>query len=421
MAEYKDEVLDAEPKKQPPNIWGMANTAIPQAANLTPLEIGGIGLGTVAAGSLIRHYAKGADLDRQIKEANLELLKRQLETPALQPPATQQAAQTVIQQTAPTAPTTPVNPQTLLPQQPVDLNAKIEAAKQANAARATSVAPPELVGPAPELVGPSIPPEAPAAPIAPKNMVGPPPELTGPVKPDIASRVRRNAEQIASEKAAQLAATPEGMRPVPPNPKQNVGPGEKIGVGGYTHPYNTYGERTPLLWEQAIGPKNMGYPEAGQRIQNFAAGEMMGGEPGRFTETPLPPGNAGRPKFAPGFIKGAASPQALAATAALATIPSLATAGYEAYKGNKEAVDTNLSDAWSSLKSVATMPYDVVKSAGKGDFGPLKDLLMSANPATLLLNATSKHDEEILKKMIAKERYAAQVGGGRGSQGVPPP
>lgn len=129
--------------------------------------------------------------------------------------------------TAPTAPTTPVNPQTLLPQQPVDLNAKIEAAKQANAARATSVAPPELVGPAPELVGPSIPPEAPAAPIAPKNMVGPPPELTGPVKPPSAPKDQLTYQTDTPETWQKL--TKEGITFL-----RGYGPGDNS-------LFNTYG------------------------------------------------------------------------------------------------------------------------------------------------------------------------------------
>ena len=253
---------------------------------------------------------------------------------------------------------------------------------------------------------------------APTEMIGPPPELVGPRQPveppvDIKTRTRRTNEQIAAEKAAQLAATPEGMRPVPINPRQNVGPGETIGVGGYTYAHGAFGPETQQRWEEQYGKTNVPHKQVQKDIAGAKFGPQPEGVSSNFKFT--------RPMYAPAYIKGAASPQALATTAGLATIPSLATAGYEAYKGNQEAVDKNLSEAWDSLKSVATMPYDVVKAAGKGDFGPLKDMLMSVNPATLLMNATNKHDEEILRQMIAKEKYSARVGAGRGLQGIPPP
>jgi hypothetical protein len=107
---------------------------------------------------------------------------------------------------------------------------------------------------------------------------------------------------------------------------------------------------------------------------------------------------------------GKATPGAMAA----AVIPALAVAGIEGYRGNKEAVNRELKDAWDSLKSVVTWPYDVSKAATKGDFGPLKDMLMSVNPATLMLNEANKNDNKAIQKMIEDERYAAQVGGGRG-------
>lgn len=227
---------------------------------------------------------------------------------------------------------------------------------------------------------------------------------------EVASKVK----QKKTELIGPPQPVPPGMRPVPPTASQNVGPGETIGVGGYTNAYNTYGEETPRLWSQAIGEKNLGYPEAPNRIRAFHGSEIMGGEPGKFTETPIerliPPGHAGRPKFAPGYINGAADPRALAVTAALATVPSLASAGYQAYQGNKEAVHAHLQDAWDALKSTATLPYDVSKSAVHGDFGPLKDFLMSMNPATALVNEVSKSDQEKINKMIYKEK----VGGGRG-------
>jgi hypothetical protein len=116
----------------------------------------------------------------------------------------------------------------------------------------------------------------------------------------------------------------------------------------------------------------------------------------------------------PSQIKGAASPAAMGASAIAGVVPALAVAGIEGYKGNKEAVDRELKSAWDSLKSVVTWPYDVTKAATKGDFGPLKDVLMSVNPATLLLNEINKNDKKAIQKMIQDERQAAKVGAGRG-------
>lgn len=108
--------------------------------------------------------------------------------------------------------------------------------------------------------------------------------------------------------------------------------------------------------------------------------------------------------------QGKASIGALAATAGATAIPALAAAGYHAYKDNKEAVNAELKDAWHSMKSLVTMPIDVAKAAGKGDFGPFKDMLMSMNPGTLLMNEMNKRDESAIQRMIQAEK----VGTGRG-------
>jgi hypothetical protein len=117
------------------------------------------------------------------------------------------------------------------------------------------------------------------------------------------------------------------------------------------------------------------------------------------------------------YIKGAATPGAVATTAILAALPALGVAAVQKYKGNEVAVDASLKEAKDSLQSLVTMPYDVSKAALKGDFGPLKDLMMSMNPGSLLFNEMNKKDEQIIKNMIQKEK----VGAGRGMQGVPPP
>jgi hypothetical protein len=212
----------------------------------------------------------------------------------------------------------------------------------------------------------------------------------------------------------------EGMRT---NPKTNKIKGEVIGRGAYNWIAGQEGANAPKVWEGMIGSKNVPYDPKTfpQQYAEYKSSLMSGGEPGGFPDVTGQVTQKGgaypRPKFIPEYIKGAASPSALAVTAGLATIPALASAGYQAYQGNKEAVTSNLKDAWESLKSVATLPYDIVKSANKGDFAPLKDLLMNMNPASALINEANKHDQEILKKMI----YQEKIGSGRGMQGVPPP
>jgi len=214
---------------------------------------------------------------------------------------------------------------------------------------------------------------------------------------------------------------PEGMRP---NPISNKVKGEVIGRGAYNWIAGQVGpEAAPKVWQQMIGSKNIPYdPKVlPQMFEDYKLATMAGGEPGVF------PDNSGkvtqkggaypRSAFVPDYIKGAVTPSALATTAVAAALPALGIAAYRKYQGNEAAVNASLQDAKDSLQSLATMPYDVSKAALKGDFGPLKDLMLSMNPGSLLFNEMNKNDEAIIKKMIQKEK----VGAGRGMQGVPPP
>lgn len=222
---------------------------------------------------------------------------------------------------------------------------------------------------------------------------------------NVTQRVRRTNEQIAADKAALAAAAPEGF-----HPQYKASTASPIGPGAFNHLANNVGiDKAVEIWEGAYGKKNVPYKEFMSEYSKAAGKEMMGPviPP---AEGAKPGGSFGTPKFIPEYIKGSASPTALAATAALATIPALASAGYGAYKGNKEAINNGLKEAWDSLKSVVTMPYDVSKAAVNGDFGPFKDLLMSFNPATLMINEANKHDESAIKRMIQAEK----VGAGRG-------
>ena len=200
------------------------------------------------------------------------------------------------------------------------------------------------------------------------------------------------------------------MRPTYQRNKENP-----IGPQAYNWVAGQQGPKAPEVWQNIVGEKNVPYSEFMERYKPIYEGAYGGGygDPDPFNQ-PAKNSSYRKPSMIPPQIKGAASPAALGATAAAAVIPALGVAGIQAYKGNKEAVDRELKDAWSSLKSVVTMPYDVTKAAAKGDFGPLKDVLMSVNPATLLLNEANKNDEKIIQKMIADERQAAKVGAGRG-------
>ena len=136
------------------------------------------------------------------------------------------------------------------------------------------------------------------------EMVGPPTEMVGPVKPpDIATRVRRTAEEIAAAKAEALANAPEGMRPVPPNSKYNKAPGEKIGVGGYTYAHGAYGPETQARWEEQYGKTNVPYEKVKSDISLAQMGPQKEGVSKEFQFS--------RPKYAPNYIKGAVSPEML--------------------------------------------------------------------------------------------------------------
>lgn len=228
-------------------------------------------------------------------------------------------------------------------------------------------------------------------------------------------KAARVAQQPPAVSPVQPPSVPEGMIPNYPKGKNKIGE-DVLGKGAYNWVAGQKGAQAPAFWEGMYGTQNVPYDIEQLRSKFNALNEatMAGGEPGIFPDVTGQVTQKGgaypRPKYVPEYIKGAADPRALAATAVLATIPSLANAGYQAYQGNKEAVHANLKDAWDALKSTATLPYDVSKSAVHGDFGPLKDFLMSMNPATALMNEVSKSDQEKINKMIYKEK----VGGGRG-------
>ena len=233
------------------------------------------------------------------------------------------------------------------------------------------------------------------------------------VPPPKAPRAERGSLATIANNPAPVEGMP-GMRENYTKPKGiNPVTGEPfIGPGGYNWLANQVGpEAAPQMWEEQYGKRNV--PHA-QVQADYSATRYP---PTAVTVEGQSGGAFGKQKYIPEYIKGAASPAALATTAVLTALPALGVAAVRKYQGNEAEVNASLQEAKDSLKSLVTMPYDVSKAALKGDFGPLKDLMLSMNPGSLLFNEMDKKDEEILKKMIQKEK----VGAGRGMQGVPPP
>jgi hypothetical protein len=230
-----------------------------------------------------------------------------------------------------------------------------------------------------------------------------------PIAPNVAETVATggNVTQAVNQTVAnQLdAVSSKGMRE---NYKRSKA--EPIGPGAFNHLANNFGlDKATQIWQEVYGQKNVPYAEYMEQYSK-AAGKEMQGPVKPLPEGSKPGGSFGTPKYIPEYIKGSVSPQALMATAGAAAVPALVAAGVQAYKGNKEAVNAELKDVWNSMKSLVTMPVDVAKAAGKGDFGPFKDMLMSMNPGTLLMNEMSKRDEPAIQRMIQAEK----VGAGRG-------
>ena len=243
----------------------------------------------------------------------------------------------------------------------------------------------------------------------------PPAETTKatPVKGAAVPRAERGSLAGAAMNPTPVAGQP-GLREQYNIPKGiNPATGEKfMGPGGFNYLTGQVGpERAAQAWEEQYGKRNV---PAKQVIADYAATRYP---PTAVTAEGKSGGAFEKPKYIPEYIKGAVTPGALATTAILSALPALGVAAVQKYKGNKTAVDASVKEAQDSLQSLVTMPYDVSKAALKGDFGPLKDLMLSINPGSLLFNEMNKHDEEIIKKMIQKEK----VGAGRGMQGVPPP
>lgn len=310
-------------------------------------------------------------------EADLAELKVQ-QAKSAAAPTTPKAAPTAA--VPPTAPAQPVAPaaQTVAPTPPV---ASADIQKIAEVTNPTTTALAEVA-----TGKPAIP-----------EMVGPPTEMVGPVKPpDIATRVRRTAEEIAAAKAEALANAPEGMRPVPPNSKYNKAPGEKIGVGGYTYAHGAYGPETQARWEEQYGKTNVPYEKVKSDISLAQMGPHKEGESKEFQFS--------RPQYAPEYIKGKASP------AMLASIAGNTLGGIELFKQYKKAKE---SGDWSDfgLGVANQLAANVLPKAG------------GLGVALMTPGAAGESSEELkaLGERLKKAQQAYKYGAGRGSMGVPPP
>ena len=186
----------------------------------------------------------------------------------------------------------------------------------------------------------------------------------------------------AAETSKTGVAPPEGMREQYSKGKKNP-----IGPSAFNHLANNLGlEKAKEVWESTYGKKNVPYEQYMSEYSKAAGKDMMG------PRQPLPegakPGGAfGKPQYIPDYIKGGASLGGMAAAGGTALG---ALGAYQAYKHGKETGD------WTPAGQLA---LDTVASA--------------INPA-LLFGTYMSGAGEGEAEALAKERYKAMIGGGRG-------
>jgi hypothetical protein len=233
------------------------------------------------------------------------------------------------------------------------------------------------------------------------EMVGPPTEMVGPVKPpDIATRVRRTAKEIAAAKLSSETFVPPEMGPQYPKTPKNIGP------GGYNWLAGQEGSvKAPEVWRNLVGEKNMSYsdlmkPENKVLYEAYKGGY---GEPDPFKAASTP-GEYKGPKYVPKYIKGGASP------AMLASIAGNTLGGIELYKQYKKAKETG---DWADfgLGVANQLAANVLPKAG------------GLGVALMTPGAAGDPPEELkaLGERLKKAQQAYKYGAGRGSMGVPPP
>ena len=177
-------------------------------------------------------------------------------------------------------------------------------------------------------------------------------------------------------------APPEGMRE-----QYSKGMKNPIGPSAFNHLANNLGlEKAIEVWESTYGKKNVPYEQYMAEYSKAAGKNMVG------PKQPLPPGakpggSFGTPKYIPDYIKGGSTLGGMAAAGGTALG---ALGAYQAYKHGKETGD------WTPAGQLA---LDAVASA--------------INPALLFATYMGGAGEGEAQA-LAKERYKAMVGGGRG-------
>lgn len=211
----------------------------------------------------------------------------------------------------------------------------------------------------------------------------------------IAGRVRRTNAQIAAEKAALEAAAPPGFHPQYKKPSGGMGP------GAYNWLYGQEGEKTPGIWRDLFGEKNIPYSkEPTSELQSkYLAYKQSIAEPGAgLNELPKSGGGGANkaPKYVPEYIKGAVSPAMLMNVAANA----LGVAGLaNAYKEGKKTGD------WSNL-GLGVIDQILSNVAPKAGLGLSLMAPTELAPGTVRPIPKTKEERE--------KQYAERVGGGRG-------
>jgi hypothetical protein len=160
-----------------------------------------------------------------------------------------------------------------------------------------------------------------------------------------------------------------------------------IGPSAFNHLANNLGlEKAIEVWESTYGKKNVPY-EQYMAEYSKAAGKDMPGPRQPLAEGQKPGGSFGKPKYIPEYIKGGATPGGMTAAGGAALG---ALGAYQAYKHGKETGD------WTPAGQLA---LDAIASA--------------INPALLFATYMGGAGEGEAQA-LAKERYKAMVGGGRG-------
>ena len=343
--------------------------------------------GTIASDPLVEHKIRAAKAQADMAEFKLAQAQAKAQ---------------------PTAPTQVAPPQVTFPvQPPVDLNAKIEAAKQANAARAVENAPinrgteqpvSQWADEVPKTpAAPAVPPTAPAAAIA-------PPAPPTPPTPTTPSDPRAAFLQKAQEIQGQAVVPPAGGARRNPAQLAEFKVEEPLNKGV-----------NQLVYSAGANKPNV--PETEFRdFRNAAIDEVYGGQP---------PASQG------GSVKNQKQ-----LTNWIETNKERFPNVWNNYQAIKDKFPTQGGSAslgmLLNLVGLSGLAVEGVKASKSGDwsnFGlgavnqAVSNIAPRASMPTALMTYSKSAGEtpEELKALGERLKYAQKVGYGRGSQGVPPP